>query len=142
MKKENTFVSAAKRGFTLVELLVVVAIIGLLATAAVVALPSMLSDASETSAQQQVRVFAQGVTRYQMKNRNRLPQSLEALVEGDDPILEGGTGVLVDPWGTNYELRKNGKRFYVVSAGIDCQFDTEDDIRSDRVRQVGQDENK
>lgn len=139
MSKENKYVSVAKRGFTLVELLVVVAIIGLLATAGMIAVPKMFEDAKETTAQQQVKVFANGITTYQIKNR-KYPKSLEELVEGDDPVIEGGIGVLSDPWGVNYEMRSNSKkRFYVVSAGSDGQFDTEDDIRSDRVKQPGKD---
>lgn len=135
MKKSNNFAKVAKKGFTLVELLVVVAIIGLLATAGMIAVPKMFEDAKETTAQQQVKVFAQGVTTYQIQKR-KLPRSLEELVEGDDPVIEGGIGVLSDPWGNNYEMRTNAKkRFYVISAGLDGQFDTEDDIRSDKVKQ-------
>jgi hypothetical protein len=32
-----------------------------------------------------------------------------------------------------YDCRNNGKRFVVISAGPDMSFDTEDDIRSDKV---------
>jgi general secretion pathway protein G len=140
MKRENEIVGIAKRGFTLVELLVVVAIIGLLASAAVIALPKAFEGANETTAQQQVKVFAQGVTTYQMQKR-RLPKSLEELVEGEDPVIEGGEGVLIDPWGEKYQLKTNGKkRFYVVSAGSDGQFDTDDDVRSDRVKHPGKED--
>ena len=60
-----------------------------------------------------------------------MPTSLDQLIEGDEPILDGGEGALYDPWDTKYELETKGKRIIVKSAGEDGQMGTEDDIRSD-----------
>ena len=138
MKSEKTFANAVRQGFTLVELLVVVAILGILATGATMYVNGYLDKTNKTKAQSDVKTFAQGVVQYRMENRNKMPKSLEDLVDesGDKPpVIEGGRGALEDPWGTNYELRMNSRqkdRFYVVSAGPDLQFDTDDDIRSDK----------
>jgi hypothetical protein len=81
--------------------------------------------------------FAKGGTLYHMRH-HKFPSELRLLVvdDGDEPpVIDGGEDILTDPWGTDYkiELRNNGKRFVVVSAGPDMSFDTEDDIRSDKV---------
>jgi len=73
---------------------------------------------------------------YKATHGGKMPKSLSELVDdsGDEePILRGGEGALVDPWGTEYKLMTKGKRYWVVSAGPDETFDTEDDIRSDKV---------
>ena len=143
MKSEKTFANAVRQGFTLVELLVVVAILGILATGATMYVNGYLDKTNKTKAQSDVKTFAQGVVQYRMENRNKMPKSLEDLVDesGDKPpVIEGGRGALEDPWGTNYELRMNSRqkdRFYVVSAGPDLQFDTDDDIRSDVTKKNG-----
>lgn len=137
MKNEKNFMNAVRKGFTLVELLVVVAILGILATGATVYVSGYLDKANQTKALEQVNVFASGVTQYQINNRNRMPKALSDLLEekdGEPAIIQGGEGVLEDPWGNNYELRFSGKKkFYVISAGPDGQFDTDDDIRNDKV---------
>lgn len=136
MKKENKIANAVKRGFTLVELLVVVAILGILATGAVVYVPRFLESGNKGAAEKDVQALKTAVTQYYTEKR-KYPDNLDVLVDtsGDkEPYIEGGEGALVDPWGNKYELKfKNNKKNspYIVSGGQDGTIGTEDDIRSD-----------
>lgn len=134
MKTENKFAEAAKRGFTLVELLVVVAILGILATIAVPMVTGHIEKTNRTKASMDVKAFDQAVDTYAaMKNKGRLPDSLDVLFEGDDPVMKGDKEQLTDPWGGTYALKKvSKKKFYVYSPGPDGQEGTDDDIRSDK----------
>lgn len=138
MKKENKFANAVKRGFTLVELLVVVAILGILATGAVIYVPRFLESGNKSAAQKEVQSLKTGVTMYWQQNR-KYPNNLDVLVDtsGDkDPYVDGGEDVLIDPWGNKYELKFKGKNNspYIVSGGPDGTIGTDDDIRSDEIK--------
>ena len=133
-KTENSVLCAARRGFTLVELLVVVAIIGILGTIAIQNVVEHLKKANVTAAEATVKSLSEAVTTYYIKNK-KLPNSLNLLVEGTDddpPIVEGGEKALYDPWDNELKFEVRGKRFAVISAGEDGEFGTEDDIRSDK----------
>ena len=123
----------ARRGFTLIELLVVVAIIGILGTVAVYNLTKGLDTAHETAAQEGVRQIAGACQAYKMEH-HKFPTSIDQLVEGEEPILDGGEGALYDPWGNKYVLEKKGKGVVIISAGSDSEIGTDDDIRSDKVK--------
>ena len=129
-KKETPVVESMKRGFTLVEMLVVIAIIGMLATLAVKNLMPSMQTASITTAEAGARSLYGDCVTYQMKHK-KYPTSLDQLCEGDDPILESDKP-LYDPWDNKYELEMKGKnRLIIKSAGPDGEFGTEDDIRTD-----------
>ena len=126
---------AMRAGFTLIEILVAVAIIGILGAVAVTNVIASIEKAKQTAAKEAVGVMSNAVTQYYLANK-KYPSDLRDLVRetGDsEPILDGGEGALEDPWGTEYKFEKKGARYYVVSAGPDMQFGTEDDIRSDKV---------
>ncbi|MCR5413670.1 MAG: type II secretion system protein GspG [Kiritimatiellae bacterium] len=133
MKKDNTFVAAAKRGFTLIELLVVVAILGILGAVAVQQLMGSTDDAKLVAAKTSVDNIKSAVMQYEIKHK-KLPESLTDLVKGERTFLDGGEGALIDPWDHPYELKKDGKKFYIVSGGPDESIGTEDDIRSDKTQ--------
>ena len=128
--EKNRFTEAAKRGFTLVELLVVVAILGILGTIAIQNVTGHIAKTRVTAAEAGVRALQEACTTYYIQHK-KLPTSLEQLVEGDDPILDGGDGALYDPWDNKYEMETKGKKIVIKSAGEDGEMGSEDDIRSD-----------
>ena len=128
--EKNRFTEAAKRGFTLVELLVVVAILGILGTIAIQNVTGHIAKTRVTAAEAGVRALQEACTTYYIQHK-KLPTSLEQLVEGDDPILDGGDGALYDPWDNKYEMETKGKKIVIKSAGEDGEMGAEDDIRSD-----------
>ena len=118
----------AKEGFTLIEILVVVAIIGMLGAVAVPAYMNYLADARITTTRSLIKSIEDACQMYNMKHGGKYPNQLSELLEGDDdnpPLLDGG---LEDPWGNEIKYEKKGKRIYLTSFGPDGEEGTEDDI--------------
>lgn len=122
---------AATAGFTLVEIMVVIVILGLLATLVVQNVVGASDEARVTKAQTDVKMLASAVSLYRSK-KGTLPESLEVLTERDD---KGGGNLIEelprDPWDHPYELRPGNNRndWEVVSLGPDG-VQSEDDISS------------
>lgn len=136
-KVENMTVQTMRSGFTLIEILVAVAIIGILATVATLSIGDNLDSSKETAAQTSVRTLDEGIASYKIKHPGKNFTSLEQLIEGDEnnaPVIKGGEDVLIDPWGNPYEFERRGKMYAVISCGPDGEKGTEDDIRSDKVK--------
>ena len=136
-EQKKTSEKAMKRGFTLVELLVVVAILGILGAIGMQGVTGHIEKTRKTAAKTGVDTIKGAITNYMIdKKKSTPPSDLKVLIEADgdeEPFLDGGEGALVDPWDTDYKLEVKGKRFVVISAGPDTEFGTEDDIRSDKI---------
>ncbi len=132
---------AARRGFTLVEILVVIAIIGLLVGVVLTRIGGTLDEANESTA----KIFVNSsiktpLTQYRI-NMGTYPstaEGLQALITDPGnktgwkgPYLEGNK-VPLDPWKRPYQYRypgtKNPRGYDVFSMGADGQPDTADDI--------------
>ena len=116
------------RGFTLVEIMVVVVIVGLLAAFAGPRIWAMLGFGQRSIAQTKCKEYFDQARTWHMVQK-KWPESLEdmeaPLAPGEkDNFLE----VVDDPWGNKYVLEKEGNSVRVVSWGPDGQEGTEDDI--------------
>lgn len=123
---------AAQRGFTLIEIIVVVVIIGLLAAVVTQTLSGRTDDARIAKAKQDIQAMETALTLYKLDNF-RYPtteQGLRALVERPaDPEIrnwkaEGYVKRLSkDPWGRDYLYESPGTHgeFDVYTLGADGQ---------------------
>jgi general secretion pathway protein G len=104
MKTRFHRASADRRGFTLAEMMVVIVIIGLLATLVVPNILQRFSFAQSRKAQVDITSIESALTEYSVANGGKWPDSLEALVT---PDVNGhtyikGTHIPKDPWGNEY----------------------------------------
>lgn len=142
-KTENNIVNAARSGFTLVELLVVVAILGILGTIGLQGVTKHIENTRKTAAKQAVDNIRGAVTAYMIGEKKSVPPTdLKVIIDqsGDeDPYLDGGEGALVDPWDGDYRIEVKGRRFVIISNGPDGSPNTDDDIRSDKIEKSKKD---
>jgi general secretion pathway protein G len=113
-----------RAGFTLAELMVVIVIIGLLATLVVPNVVAKLGKANTTKARADIVQIAKAVEDYVIDNNGRFPDSLEALVQeneqGESYLQQ--TQVPKDPWGNEYGYEpppSGSRKFRVYSYGKD-----------------------
>ncbi len=126
-KEREQIERAAKAGFTLMEVMVAVMIVGLLTALAVTNVGRYMRRTNVTATQQPIVTISQAITQYQFEHNSKLPDTLEVLTEGDDPLIESGN--LKDAWGNDFQYEKLGKkRFKLTSSGPDEEFGTEDDL--------------
>jgi general secretion pathway protein G len=117
------------RGFTLLELLVVILIIGLLTGIVAPRLMGQIGRSERTAAKAQIDALDKALDAFRM-DMGRYPSSsegLNALVQGPagelrwrGPYLKNT--VPMDPWGVPFEYRSpgaNGKDFELLSLGRD-----------------------
>jgi general secretion pathway protein G len=105
-------------GFTLVELMVVIVILGLLATIVVINVMPAMDRAAATTARTNIAQIEEGLKLYKLSN-GRYPtaeEGLAALTPGTIDRLPN------DPWGNPYRYSlpgRDGKDFTVMTWGAD-----------------------
>ncbi|HEU4648246.1 MAG TPA: type II secretion system major pseudopilin GspG [Gemmatimonadales bacterium] len=124
---------ARRAGFTLIEILVVIAVLGILASLVAPMVFGHVSDAKVSAAQSQIEIFNLALDAYRMDNDDypSTAQGLAALVEpptGEPPARRWRgpylrKGVPLDPWGRAYVYEGPGEphptTFEVRSLGRD-----------------------
>jgi general secretion pathway protein G len=113
------------RGMTLIEIIVVVAIISLVLGGVGVMAINALNDARVDTAKNQTVEIQQAAEIYMAQKRGKCPKTLQ------DLKAAGVTAkVSKDPWGNDYVLKCPGEQLSidVLSGGPDGEIGTEDDI--------------
>jgi general secretion pathway protein G len=106
----TTIQRQARRAFTLMEMLVVVAIIVALSGIGGYYYFAQLDKADETKAKAQVTLISKAVETYMVDHHGQRPGGLEALLAQDEyggPYIETAEA-LVSPWGTPYQYDASG----------------------------------
>ncbi len=117
----NQTVPAKKRrirGFTLIEIMIVVVILGILATLVVPAIMDRPDHARQVRAKQDIRTIVSALSLYRLDNLS-YPTTLDDLSVGENKYLERTPN---DPWGNPYQYIQpgiRGGRFDVYSFGSD-----------------------
>ena len=119
-------VRSLRAGFTLVELLVVIVIIGLLATAVVTNYDKIFPKARLARVQADLKHIEGAIDIFKMNNTGRAPDTLEQLVtpdENGESYLKNYSSVPQDPWGNDYfyNTSPNGISYALGSFGADGQ---------------------
>ena len=127
-KKRRMFMRR-RSGFTLIEIMVVVVILGLLAALVVPRIGPQVAEAQRTTAQTQIRSLEDALEMYRLHNGfyPSTQQGLDALVKAPttSPVpkryAEGGyiKKVPDDPWGNPYIYRNDNGRIRIISTGPD-----------------------
>ncbi len=104
MKINKRLKKAAKAGFSLAELMVVILIIGLLTTLVVPRVIDSLGEAKWGKVRADLGSIAGALNQYAMNNGGECPNSLELLVQNDDNGKRylNVTIVPKDPWSNEY----------------------------------------
>ena len=114
-----------RSGFTLIEIMVVVVILGLLAALVVPRIGPQVAEAQRTAAQTQIRSLEDALEMYRLHNGfyPSTQQGLDALVKAPttSPVpkryAEGGyiKKVPDDPWGNPYIYRNDNGHIRIIS---------------------------
>lgn len=130
-----------RAGFTLVELLLVLVILGVLAAIVVPKFSGRSEQARVTAAVSQIATFGTALDAFEVDNgyypkgKNGLGDLIAAPRDAQNwrgPYLKSESGLPNDPWGNAYVYecpgKNNASSYDISSMGPDARANTEDDI--------------
>jgi general secretion pathway protein G len=125
MKLLKALKKRAARGVTLIEILIVLAIVGLIAGGvAVVAIPKF-AQAQKDTAKNDCRTIHPVAEKYRVDHPGQCPTVEQLRAEKE----LGATSKITDPWDTPYAIRCQEEDVYITSFGPDKKEGTNDDIK-------------
>lgn len=106
-----------RRGFTLMEVLVVVAILVILAGTASIFVMRYLEDAKKDRARFDIQALTTAAKTYMIRNGGTPPENLDQVLQ----YIEGSSvSNLIDPWNNRYQYQvntdQNGQQAIYISA--------------------------
>lgn len=105
-------------GFTLVELMVVIAILAILASVVGVNVLGAFGEGNRAAAKSQIQSLRDAVVMYRLEHR-KMPPDLNALVNNSKRNYLNQSSVPKDPWGHDYVYQVQGSEFRIISYGAD-----------------------
>lgn len=131
---------SGSRGFSLMELMVVIAILGILSTVVVTNVLPMLAKGKTSATQASIKAIESSLVTYYTIH-GRLPESLDVLTQ-EDPEYANEVYIkadeLTDGWNNPFEYRpKGGRKYEILSLGADGMPGGEgedEDISSDNLK--------
>ena len=137
-RRPQTGRRSSRLGFTLIEVLLVVAILIILAALAVVNVRQAYNNSRKNAARLDIKTISQQIDAYYL-DIGSYPPTLEALVMLPDglanstkwsgPYLKDSI-LPTDPWGNQYRYSQDGQAFVIFSVGPNGIEQDEDDISS------------
>ncbi len=123
MQRKKQLARRVQRGMTLIEIMVVVAILGMIAAVVAVGVVGRLAEAKRQAAVLDIKGFDDGLLLYKMKH-GHFPTTSEGLaVLYSEGFLKGE--VKQDPWGHDYVYVSPGQKhpdyYDIISYGADGQ---------------------
>ncbi len=130
-----------QNGFTLIEMVIVVAIMTLLIGIAAPSLSGLMNSEKDSAAESELEALAQATLTFTEDTKKR-PRNLDSLYDSNVPGFGGpyiddliggrdvnGQGYRYDPWKKKYRMKTVGRtKIIFTSAGQDGRFGTADDI--------------
>jgi prepilin-type N-terminal cleavage/methylation domain-containing protein len=105
-----------RKGFTILELMIVIAVIAILVGIALPRFKGMQDEGNIAKAKGELRMLQTAVESYAIHHDNTLPPTLTSLTTAV-PLI-AGTTIPTDPFGgTNYGYTVNGGYFVIYSTG-------------------------
>ena len=117
---------ARKAGFTLIEVMLVVVIIGILAAVAVPKIGGNLKKAQVNATRGTIKTLDSSIDSFMLDHNAKLPNALQDLI----PYIKNAKGVPQDAFGTAFSYTPNHTdgSYEIRSAGPDGVMGNEDDI--------------
>ena len=112
------------KGFSLMELMIVLIILGLLGSLVAPKLFSKVSSSKKKTAVAQMQMFETAIDTYRL-DLGRVPATLEELVKSEHPHWDGPylpKAIPLDPWGQAYIYTvpgQNNQPYSIMSYGLD-----------------------
>lgn len=135
MKRQVSHRQTARRGFTLIEVMLVLVILAAIAGIAVYSLSGTQASAYKKTAQAQINTLKTQLDMYKL-NTGSYPTTLDALHEQPSDIADptrweqvSRDPIKPDPWNHKFEYKVSGDSFEIHSLGPDGQSGTDDDIK-------------